>query len=111
MQRIFKIEFVDDPLGVIYVTARRESNGYKVTMDVEVKRSGIELIVEAYFYSDSEYSDKVMWEKVLGDVGVYRLDLGVFDLERYLLELNIVYGYGDLEWRRIIVLPNISIEK
>ncbi len=107
----FKVEFVDDPLGVVYVVARREGSGYKVAMEVEVKKPGIELVIEAYFYGDSEYLDEVLREEVLYDVGVYRVDLGVFDLERYLLELNLVYGYGDLEWRRIIVLPSISIEK
>ncbi len=105
----FYIEFIDDPLGTVYAIAEHVDNGYRVYMDVEAVNPPLEILIDASLYHALSYYDKVLEkEKKINKKGIHRIDLGVFDLEKYSLEITLISIKEDLEWRRIIVLPEIS---
>ncbi len=105
----FYIEFIDDPLGTVYVIAERVGEGYRVSMDVEAVNTPLELFIDVSLYHALSYYDKVLEkEEKIDEKGIHRIELGVFDLEKYSLEIILVSIKNDLEWRRIIVLPEIS---
>ncbi len=105
----FHIEFIDDPLGTVYAIAERVDKGYHVYMDIEAANPPLEIVIDASLYHALSYYDKILEkEEKIDRKGTHRIDLGVFDLEKYSLEITLVSVKEDLEWRRIIVLPEIT---
>lgn len=106
----FQVEFVGDPLGIVYAVAERGIDGkYSIRIDLEIREAPIELFVEASSYQAFSYYDKVLErEEKIVEKGYYSISLGEFNLEDYSLEIVLVCIREDLEWKRIIVLPQIT---
>ncbi len=106
----FQVEFIDDPLGLVYVVAERGANSkYSIRIDLEVREAPIDLYIEANSYQAFSYYDKVLErEERIAERGYYSISLGEFDLEDYSLEIALISIRDDLEWRRIIVLPQVT---
>lgn len=105
----FYVEFMNDPLGMVYAVAEHLGKGYRVFMDIEAVSPPFELFIDASLYHASSYYDKVLEkEEKIDEKGFHRIELGVFDLGKYSLEIVLISIKDDLEWRRIIVLPEIS---
>ena len=106
----FQVEFVNDPLGIVYVIAERGINGkYSIRIDLEVKEAPIDLYIEGSSYQASSYYNKVIErEEKITKKGYYMIRFGEFCLEDYSLEISLISIRDGLEWRRIIVLPQIT---
>ncbi len=106
----FQVEFIGDPLDIVYAIAERsDESKYSVRIDLEVREAPLELFIEADSYQAFSYYNKVLEkEEKITREGYYSISLGEFNLEDYSLEITLVSIRGDLEWRRIIVLPQIT---
>lgn len=109
-EEFFNVEFVEDPLGITMLQADNvKDTTYKVKCIVEVLNPPVEVYIEA-----SEYKSTLRYEKVyefegeLKDRKMYKLDLGFVDLSKASLEVNIVSFKDGLEWRRTLILPELS---
>lgn len=106
----FNVEFVEDPLGITVLQAEKiRETLYKVKCVLEVLRPPVEVYIEVSEYQSMVRYDKVYeFEKVFNEMKVYELDLGLVDLDKASLEVNIVSFKDNLEWRRILILPELS---
>lgn len=109
-EEFFNVEFVEDPLGVTILQAdNTEDTTYKVKCILEVLNPPVEVYIEA-----SEYESTMRYEKVyefegeFKDRKTYELNLGLVDLNKASLEVNIISFKDGLEWRRTLILPGLS---
>ena len=109
-EEFFNVEFVEDPLGITILQADNiKDTTYKVKCILEVLNPPVEVYIEA-----SEYESTMRYEKVyefegkLKDRKIYELNLGLVDLNKASLEVNIISFKDGLEWRRTLILPELS---
>ncbi len=109
-EHFFTVEFVKDPLGMTILQAEQVNDTlYKVKCVIEVLKTPVEIYVEASEHESTVRYDKVYeYENVFEKPGTYTLDLGLIDLDKASLEVNIVSFKDGLEWRRTLIIPELS---
>ncbi len=109
-EQFFTVEFVEDPLGMIILQAEQVNDTlYRVKCVIEVAKTPVEVYIEASEHESTVRYDKVYeYENTFKKPGTYTLDLGLVDLDKASLEVNIVSFKDGLEWRRTLIIPELS---
>ncbi len=109
-EQFFTVEFVEDPLGMTILQAEQvDDTLYRVKCVIEVAKTPVEVYIEASEHESTVRYDKVYeYENTFKEPGTYTLDLGLVDLDKASLEVNIVSFKDGLEWRRTLIIPELS---